>query len=429
MYINGIGEVTQGYNDIHVIPDRHNTGCDMETCTNPPPITGVGLDNGLFFRADNDEQCYIDFNKRPTITGEFIFENVDFSSKTGWVGYGNTDKYVGEGIKLIFNNCKFYGFYSNKDNVLVQCEFNNCSFRTTALANAVYNNCFLGGESDFDIISSADICAPKDNVTFNNCYFADIVAKTEEQGDAHLDGMQTICGKNMYFNNCRWEVPDINYTYKQGNFSYAVFVQNNNIENVIFDHCYINGGGHYSISITDAEPVNCRIIEPFIGYCYYGGDPFYPSSGGNYTNSAKAVTEKPRLHDSLYVSSVWKEDNKLHFLVTNDTGEDRTLSVHTNNGVTTFEVPRTYRLTEYEADTKDFGDFPIDIEHIVEADVSYAVFMENNNQIRFVDFGGEEKTYETVNDLFKDICDAIREKTQTSEPIKHTDIPEKIRLL
>ena len=312
---------------------------------------------------------------------------------TGWVGYGNADAYTGTGVKLIFNNCKFGGFWSQSSHELITCEFNNCSFRSTALSNAVYNNCYLGGESETDTVSSSDIAAPGENVTFNDCYFADIVAKTDEQGDAHLDGVQSLTPRNQYFNNCRWEVPDINYSAKQGGFSYAIFLQSDNVENCIFDHCHINGGGYHTISVTDTTPVNCRIIEPFIGYCYYGA-PFYPADGGNYTNSSEAVTENARLHDSLYVSSVWKEDGKLHFLVTNDTGEDRTLSVYANENLETFTIPRTWKLTEYDVDTKNFDDLPIDIEHEIAVDAEYAVFYDttesvasDENQIRYVNYG------------------------------------------
>jgi hypothetical protein len=228
---------------------------------------------------------------------------------------------------------------------------------------------------------------PQANCTFNNCYCSDCVIKTEEQGSAHIDGMQSTVCKNLYFNNCRWEVPDINYTYKQGGFSYVIYIEplNDSIaENVVFDHCHINGGGYYSIGVTPEVDLNnnVRIIEPTIGYCYYGSSPYYPEP----SKSKEAVIDAI-LHDSLYVSSVWKDDsNNLHFAVTNDTGVNRTITVYTNNETYTFDVPRTYKLTEYEADTKDFDDLPIDIELVIEENVDYAIFYDETKQIRFVNY-------------------------------------------
>lgn len=381
--------------DITPIPDKYNTGADMVTCVEAIPETGVVLENGLQFRDDDGTMCYIDFNKSPnsTASGEYVFENINFSSKTGWVGYGNVTNYQGTGVKLIFNNCKFYNFKSNNDNELIECEFNNCSFRSVAGSNMVFNECFFGGQSEFETVTD-DAMMPGTNVVFNNCYCADLIVKTEMPGRGHLDGMQTLKAQDLYFNNCRWEVPDINYTSKQGEFSYAIFIQSDSVENVIFDHCYINGGGYYSISVTDSDPINCRIIEPFIGGSFYGDSAFYPNNS-SYTNSAEAVTENPKLYDSIYVSSVWKDnDGTANVIVTNDTLVDRTLRIITEDGYTDHVIPRTYRPAEYEADTKDFTDLPIDLKYTVTGDAEYIVCYDitdinNPKQVRFVNWTTE----------------------------------------
>lgn len=388
--------ITKGYNDEHVIPDKYNTGYD-KSVELTLATGGQIVENGPYLRVDNGDSIYFDFNdsKNKNLNGTFTIENMDFSGyTTKGGGIGNAWGYAGEGITIRYINCKFGNYIDqNTAGYPINAEFINCSFITAQCANSTFNNCYFGGPAKRDPL------APYYNCTFNNCYISDIIYKTESQGSDHVDGMQTLYGQNLYFNNCRWEVPDINYTYKNGGFSYVIYIQpqNGDAENVILDHCYLNGGGQYAISVAKADVTDCniRIIEPFIGYCYQS-QPYYPTENdaAEVVNSAEAVTENSRLHDSLYVSSVWKSnDNKLHFLVTNDTGEDRTLSVYTNEGLTTFNIPRTYRPTEYEADTKDFEDLPIDIEHEIAVDAEYAVFYDTTekaasteNQIRYVNY-------------------------------------------
>lgn len=200
-----------------------------------------------------------------------------------------------------------------------------------------------------------------------------------------MDGMQSTACKNLYFNNCRWEVPDINYSVKAGGMNVAIYIQpSDNARNVIFDHCHINGGGYYTLSCADNDISvlnNVKFIEPFIGYCYEASNPLYDGV-------TKELLVDPSLHDSLYVSSVWKDDDGyLRFLATNDTEVDRDITVKTNLGESTFTLPRTYKATEYDEDTKNFSDLPIDVENVIEqTGVTYAIFYEGNRQIRFVNF-------------------------------------------
>ena len=342
------------YNDIHVIPDKYNTGIS----------NNVELETG---------SCIIDLNSAEykNLTGQIEFNNKDFTSdniseiKNGW-------GYVGEGLKFIFNNCKFRKYRQPYDAKNVNIEFNNCSFMmSTSAFNSIFNKCFFG---NFDNTVDGDACNPKMNCILNDCYIANTVVKKDAQGEDHIDGTQVLNGDNVEFNNCRWECPDINYTYKQGQVSYALYLQNST--NCRINNCHINGGGHYSISCT--SEVGNIIKNTFIGECFISG-VFYPTH--------KATIKNVDLFNSLYVSSVWKDENNyLHFLITNDTKIDREITVLTNIGITKFIIPRTYSSNEYDADTKNFNDLPIDIEKIIESNVDYAVFFENGRQIRFVNF-------------------------------------------
>lgn len=340
------------YHDIHIIPDKYNTG----------------VDNSIQLEA---ETLYIDLNSKEykNETGVIVYENKDFSSSDALIpnGWG----YVGEGLKLVFNNCKFRKFRQPYDADKVEIEFNNCTFMMMATAyRSTFNKCFFG---NFDKNVDGDACNPKINCVLNDCYIADVVVRTDAQGEDHIDGTQVLNGDNVEFNNCRWECPDINYTYKQGGVSYAVYIQDST--NCRLNNCYINGGGNYSISCTKE---GSSIKNSFVGQSFIN-KPFYPTH--------KTDIENVDLFNSLYVSSVWKDENNyLHFIVSNDTKIDREIVVLTNIGVTKFSIPRTYTRDEYDVDTKNFEDFPIDIEKIIEEDVDYIVFFENGRQIRFVNF-------------------------------------------
>lgn len=343
------------YHDINVIPDKYNTGCDESALT------------------DSSDGAYIDLNSSGwnMVTEDVIYENINYWNVV--TGIYNGWGYKGTGFTITYNNCKFKEWKMPYEGVNVNVVFNNCSFMSMVNAfNVTFNNCFFG---HFDASVTGDACNPIKNCFVNNCYIADVVVSTETQGSDHIDGTQIRNGSNNTFTNCRWECPDINYTYKQGQVSYAVFIQDST--ECVFDRCHINGGGHYSINITSDGN---KIDSPYVGQNFVT-KVFYPNE------YSKQCTKNPDLYNSLYVTSVWKDLNKrLHFLVSNDTRVERKLVVLTNLGITEYTIPKTMLPSEYNADTKKFEDFPFDLEKIIESDVDYAVFFEEGRQIRFVNF-------------------------------------------
>ena len=380
------------YNDIHVIPDKYNTGLsDPEACTiTLEPQVVYPQYGGIFFRQDQEGSMYLDFGNpgHRYLEGEILFENIDFlSTCSNWTGAGNCGKYLGSGITVRYKNCRFPTWYVrdfDTKNIPVRFEFENCSFLRIDACSMIMNHCYVGG-------GDRDGLNPGRDFYCHNTYISDICHKLEQQGSTHLDGMQSLFCEDMYFHNCRWEVPEINYSVNAGGFSYAVYlepIRECTGKNAVLDHCFINGGGYYSIScLAKADPEdNIRIIEPFIGACYRKS-PFYPAyyrSG----NQAEKITEKPHFHDSLYVSSVWKDqDGHLHFLATNDTYAERTLTVYTDQGIQQFSLKKTYKFDDCPADTLDFSDYPIDMEFTLDAaDPDYVIFYDGTRQIRFVNF-------------------------------------------
>ena len=97
--------------------------------------------------------------------------------------------------------------------------------------------------------------------------------------------------------------------------------------------------------------------------------------------------------EQLYVSSVWKDSSgKIHLSVSNDTAEDRTLLVVTENGTQEIFIP--CKATAEVAGAEEYYDLPIDIEVVTaDADSNWVVCYDGEetaeNQIRFVNWSGE----------------------------------------
>lgn len=389
--------IQEQYEDIHIIPDKYNTGLSNPSACNIYLNHNVSYPeyNGIELRKLSDGKMTICFgnHKNKHLNGTILFENVDFS-KTCYnsFGIGNQGYYEGNGLTLIFKNCKFAAWKVvpfDTETIPIRFKFYNCAFTQIASSNAELHSCYIGG-------ADSDTMQPWENFYCYDTYISDIRHKTEQQGETHLDGLHSFFRvRNLYFENCRWEVPDIRYSVDAGGFSYVLYFEPREGEipkNVIFNKCYLNGGGYYVISATSAtkHENNVRIINPFIGECNHSTTPYYPSKNGG-LNAGKSITENPRLHDSLYVSSVWKdENNQLHFTVSNDTHTDRILTIYTNYGKQEFPIKKTYKVKDYKPDSLNFEDFPIDISFILDQEnPQYVIFYEGTRQLRFINFTNE----------------------------------------
>lgn len=372
--------IKETYHDIYVIPDKYNTGCD-NLCTN---IINMGdtLECGLEIRPDTG---YIDMNKMPqkNMQGDYYIENCDFSSFN--TGIYNVSGYTGQGINIHFQNCKFGQFKCNQQNELVKTFFYNCSFTYYSGGYGELNNCYIGGSS------SGDASNPSIGTTMKNCYIADICQKSESQGSAHIDGVQILNPIDITFDNCRWECPWLNYSSYYGGLTNAIRLEpQGDMKNVKFNHCVINGGGYYSIHVVETEDgyveENVHFIESIIGDSCQNS--FYSNGTENYFDNIDKAS-------SLFVSSIWKDENGLiHVIVTNDTLVDRQLTIVTNLENKVISVPRNYRISDMEVDTKNFNDLPIDIEYIVDTpNASWVICYEGDRQLRFVNYSKEKVFY------------------------------------
>ena len=157
--------------------------------------------------------------------------------------------------------------------------------------------------------------------------------------------------------------------------------------------------------------------------------------GGTRDDGSWFTAQNAKLMDKAFVSSVWRENGKIKFLATNYTNSERTLTVITSNGTSTFTIPKCptgaeyYRVgTPLHDEYTSYEDFPFDIELEVNEGSWIVIFdgdtNNSSNQIRYVNFDTSE--YRTVAELFTGICDAIRAKENSNSPINHVDIPDRI---
>lgn len=385
----------QGYRDINIIPDKYNTGCvESDELT---VVTDAGLTTSDFIIENYGESVValkFAYELNQNIPNGYVFENYDFSNIT-FVALVNG--YVAEEKLIIFRNCKFGVIRCTSTDDYQSFQFDNCTINSSAFNNATFNNCKFGG-------TVKDGINGFHNITVNNCYIQDIWH--ENSNGAHSDGFQTVGNPDYYdsidhitFNNCRWEVPyfPVADDGAGGGVNSAIFLQQTsgveNYHDVYINNCIVNGGGHYTVTgggngEGNFDEATVAIVNPIFGYAYR--TKLY---NGGEESQLYSLTENPRMQDSLYVSSVYKdEDNNVHLVVSNDTYVDRKLIVYTNNGMQTIEVPQCYNIAELWDNndlTKKFEDFPFDIDvNIGVADyvVCFSDFVDENRQIRFVNY-------------------------------------------
>lgn len=364
-----------------LIPDKYNTGAtgNLQIAEQGAVIEGI-----QFAIGNNGTYNCLDFAYRNLdVEGEVVFRNYDFSQ---WTVAAYNENMVVRNITVKFENCKFSSFISGKADCTISYEFSNCTFEHFDGSNASFYNCmFTGGFSDGMV--------PFRNVTVQSCYFLDKASDLAEGKGLHTDGTQMygykdIDVQNIYFDNCRFEIPAIDMGDDAASVNACIMLQMeySNAESLSFTNCILNGGGYslYAWSKSDTCILSDILFENIrIGSADKFG-AIYPIIGEGVTFNDITGT------DTLYVSSVWREDEKAYIVVSNDTLTDRVLVVYTDNNVYSYLIPA---CPSVEAE-KDFSNYPFDIrielpeacEYLICFDASKAGRAE---QIRFVNWGNE----------------------------------------
>ena len=397
-------EYTYGYRDNIIIPDKHNTGYSGE-------LTSMADFFGSYYKEGST--MYITASLQNALGT--VYENIDF---TNVVNLNKTN------LKpMTFRNCRF-------NNTAPYAVNTGSNFLTNDI-EVVFENCEFSGQTSacvqptakFKMINckihdmGSDGGKVFDNGLYENCYFYNI-GMTD---GAHADGIQ-ITGTNNNFSiiNCRFDVPS--YTGYSSNSGIFFVLEGDSYNSVIKD-CVMTGGNYtFYYGRKDVESgvaIEGNVVNNIIIGCSYRYGILNDNSNSFNHNEVKAA-------DKLFVSSVYKENGKIKLLVTNYTNTERVLKLVTDSGITSVTIPACPLCTDGLAYTT-LSDFPFDIEIEVNGNyiVCYDTEISEEHQIRYVTFVEDNSI--TVSELFKQICDAIREKTGTTNLIKHTDIPSMIR--
>jgi len=374
--------------DTNVVPDKYNTGCKGELlAVEMPGAGGTELDGVLFIAGSNSTKVVLDFYWRnKEVTGTVIFENYDFSANPFTVY--NADK-VERKIKIVFNNCKFSSVSVGRIGENITYEFNNCFMNSFYGSNSTLNWCQLGK-------SYSDGVVPFRNIQVNNCFFTDMASMVTDKA-AHIDGTQLYGNaetdvENVYYNNCRFEIPPMKPEGTSASVNACIMLQLefSNGKNIGFTDCIVNGGG-YSIYARGKDDTFTFENVSFDGIRF--GDArkhgvVYPKMHKDITFYDVAPT------DSLYIGSVWKEEGETHFSVTNDTNRERILLVHTDKGTYNYTIPACPLGSTFTSDMT-YDELPFDIDIVVPVDCDYAVCFDNTvqglgKQIRFINWRNED---------------------------------------
>ena len=333
------------------IPDRFNTGIDEDT--ELTEIVEEGTYGGLLYRIGAGGQLVLDLVYSNRQAGKEIeIRDMDFS---GYPLLMVNEGQIREETTVAFENCKFDAVTTGREDARISYVFEDCTLRNFQGSNAMFTGCRLGG-------SSGDALNPYRNVTLRDCYIADL-AHPDSRETVHSDGVQIfgypeLTAENISFDNCRFEVPAIPGGGSYVNACLMIAPEKSGAKGIYFTNCILNGGGYtiYTLvkeqfSLEDVMLCNIAVGDA----ARYG--TFY------HRNVTEGVTmENIHATETLYVGSRFKDEQGLiHFSVTNDTAEERTLMIVTPSQTITLPIKA---CPPYEDRTADmtFEDFPFDID-------------------------------------------------------------------
>lgn len=364
-----LGIINYVNNDGSLIPDKYNSGVNPNI-----PLKQFNIGDEFIFKIG--ESTF--FNGRETLpasiinmswsqneekSGTYVIENTDFSK---YVFRMYSSKNRTTDITIVFRNCNFGSVVISPEmNDHIKLVFENCTFARFGGSNATIVN------SKFNV-STGDAINPYKNVNVKNTYIA-FSSVQYVSSEIHLDGIQ-IYGKenllatNIHFYNTRIELPYLLTTNAEGavsktyvNAPLMLQLEFSSGSDISFENMYINGGGFsiYTRALKGFTYNNIRFknIKTGEGHVYgilYGRNDYVNVKMTN-------VVHTP----SLYVSSIWKDDNGVHIITTNDTVTERKMICKTNVGDYTFTVKAHPVLTKATSTSYSLNDLPYDIDEII----------------------------------------------------------------
>lgn len=358
--------------DREIIPDKYNTGVsgNLTKYTHGDNVAGLRI---LLSGTQDEPLPTINFLHKENQNSKYVIQNIDFTKyeRIQIINYNVNNK-----IKLIFKNCKFDRITTSADmNDNISFEFDHCTISSFNGSNSTFNYCRFGS-GNFDAIT------PYKNIYVNHSYIADIAAYTTG-GEKHFDGVQ-ISGTNgdynflvhdIHFYNTRFETPHV-LEVRNGipstsyvNAPIMVQLEFNNATDISFENVIANGGGYtvystankksYMTNDVTYDRVSYKNVKIGYGHLYH---ELYPMK-----EELKAKTTFTNFghYDSLYVTSVWKDNKGVHVITSNDTIIPRKLTCETNNGSFNFNIPSHPKLTKDNRVNYSFKDMPYDIDKVI----------------------------------------------------------------
>lgn len=357
-------EYEKGYRDEVIIPDKYNTGCKGEltpwreyfgydeTQTSLYISSAIQNTYGTVYENVKFDDIVITLNKAGLQS--MTFKNCLFSVEAPYAVNTGTNLDT-ENVHVTFENCEF----CNQSSACVQ------PTKNFKLINCKIHHMGSDGGKVFD------------NGSYENCYIYDIGYKE----GSHADGIQvTTENSNFSIINCRFDLPRFDVCYPNAGI---FFVLEGDSYNSVVKDCVMTGGNYsfyYGRKAPDAETpvvIENNVVENITVGCGYHYGLINDNSNSFDYSEVKET-------DKLFVSSVYKENDKIKLLVTNYTNTEKTLVCVTDKGETEITVPACPTYDEGAVYT-DFSQFPFDVE--VEVDGGYVVCYDTEvseeNQIRF----------------------------------------------
>lgn len=434
---NDPNRIRQNSWDCANIPDSRNCGADESVCfTVASGDTEIAPGVTVTFRTDTDKFNFSSY-KVQNLPERTTVRDFDFSSHD-FVTLG-MDRYNGRKT-VVFENCKFKAFrndaVSPDSTGKVYFVFNNCSFGGNVSSSYItLNNCKIGG-------FTSDAMNPLREFYAKNLYVYDL-AHEPLAGELHLDGIQiygdqssrrnVVDGKwiskletgEIHFDKVRFEIPSINFGAENKAYVNACVMfqlEFSDVDNVSFKNLYVNGGGKWFPLYMDYGKNNERskngvswshknLVMQNVLVSNNFGTIFYPQL------LSDAKIENVNHHNYLFVTSVWKDEKgDAHFLVTNDTNSEKTLTVKTDKIIFEYKIPhcpsnwalggeidKGLNPTEPLVDSAGkpyteykFSDLPFDIEYIIPGSPNFILCYQGEEQIRYASLDGKKHYYSEI---------------------------------
>lgn len=339
--------------EVKVIPDPYNTGCDLsqemylpDTYAASGEIQSRENDYVMNLGKDVFSQEKITFENLYVLDKQVFLANSNAEYPNGTIEFVNC--YFGQGIKipsdcqkkLIFSNCDFLA----KPVSAVNAEFNSCKF---------YKSIGDGLQIHY-------------NVKLEDCYIYD-----NGYGNAdeyHADGIQiagfgSVAAHDIYIDNTRIEMPRCAPEYGQ---NAALFIKMDYARgyDMTFQNMIVNGGTYTVYIMPHNYQLNNLSFENIkAGYTHLwknwlnGFDSEEADYGWN-----GSTNDNCGYQNQVYVSSIIKkEEGEVSLCITNETDSSRQIRIETDKGESFIDVPAVLKYDEIEAADAVFDECNIDM--------------------------------------------------------------------